>query len=148
MIFKALDLLRMLGWGIISFIYSLIDSLFQIIKELNSFDIISSLADNSIFRDFHSAIMIISLTLFGLVIIWTFVKKIIDTEEGLSVLQILKEVGKCGVFILLSTFLFSQVATFSIKLSGFTANIFNNSQTKFSDSMLELYVDYTDEYKK
>ena len=147
MIFKALDLLRTLGWGIISFIYSLIDSLFQIIRELNSFDIISSLADNSVFSNFHSAVLIISLTLFGLVIIWTFIKKIIDAEEGLSVLQILKEIGKCGVFIILSTFLFSEVATFSIKLSGFTANIFNIENTKFSDSMLELYVDYTDEYK-
>lgn len=44
MLNKALDLLRVLGWGVIDFIYSLIDSLFEIIKELNSFNIIDSLA--------------------------------------------------------------------------------------------------------
>ena len=32
MLNKALDLLRTLGWAIINFIYSLIDSLFDILK--------------------------------------------------------------------------------------------------------------------
>ena len=32
MLLKALDLLRTIGWGVISFIFSLIDSLFEIIK--------------------------------------------------------------------------------------------------------------------
>ena len=34
MLLKALDLLRVIGWGVISFIFSLIDSLFEIIKEM------------------------------------------------------------------------------------------------------------------
>lgn len=74
-------------------------------------------------------------------------EKIMDPDEGLPVSQIFKEVLKCGAFILLSTFLFSQVATFSIQLSGFTANIFKNNNTELSDSMLELYVDYSDGYR-
>ena len=41
MLLKALDLLRTLGWGIIHFIYSLIDSLFDILRGLNAFDIIN-----------------------------------------------------------------------------------------------------------
>ena len=40
MLLKALDLLRTLGWGVIHFIYDLIDSLFDILKGLNAFDII------------------------------------------------------------------------------------------------------------
>ena len=67
-----------------------------------------------------------------------------DPDEGLPVSQIAKEVFKCGAFILLSTFLFAQVANFSIQLSGFTANIFKNNNTELSDSMLELYVDYSE----
>ena len=38
MLLKALDLLRTIGWGVINFIFSLIDSLFEIIKEMNAFD--------------------------------------------------------------------------------------------------------------
>ena len=37
---SALDLLRRLGWAVIDFIYNLIDTLFNIIKELNLYDII------------------------------------------------------------------------------------------------------------
>ena len=147
MLLKALDLLRTLGWGLISFIFSLIDSLFEIIKQMNAFDIIDSMAQNSIFRNLHSSILAISLTLFGLFVVWTFVKKIIDPDEGLSSEQIIKEIFKCGAFILLSTFLFAQVSTFSIQLSNFTANIFKANNTELSDSMLGLYVDYSDSYK-
>ena len=38
---KALDLLRRLGWAVIDFIYSLIDTLFNILKELNLYDIVA-----------------------------------------------------------------------------------------------------------
>ena len=37
MLLKALDLLRRLGWGIINFIYNLIDTLFDVLKSLNAF---------------------------------------------------------------------------------------------------------------
>ena len=47
MLLKALDLLRTLGWGIIHFIYSLIDSLFDILKGLNAFDIINSVSGDN-----------------------------------------------------------------------------------------------------
>ena len=147
MLLKALDLLRTIGWGVISFIFSLIDSLFEIIKEMNAFNIIDSLANNSVFKNLHTSIIVIALTLFGLFVVWRFVVKVMEPDEGLSISQIVKEVFKCGAFILLSTFLFSQVATFSIQLSGFTANIFKNNNTELSDSMLELYVDYSDGYR-
>lgn len=147
MLLKALDLLRTIGWGLISFIFSLIDSLFEIIKEMNAFDIISSMTENSVFRNLHSSIIAIALTLFGLFVVWNFVKKILDSDEGLSSSQIFKEILKCGAFILLSTFLFSQVSTFSIQLSGFTANLFKNNDTELSDTMLGLYIDYSDSYK-
>ena len=147
MLLKALDLLRTIGWGVISFIYSLIDSLFEIIKEMNAFNIIDSLAENSIFKNLHSSIIIIAITLFGLFVVWRFVIKVMEPDEGLSVGQIFRETLKCGAFILLSTFLFSQIATFSIQLSGFTANIFKSNNTEMSDSMLQLYVDFSDGYK-
>lgn len=147
MLNKALDLLRTLGWGVVNFIYSLIDSLLEIIREMNAFDIIDSLAENSIFKNLHSSILIIAITLFGLFAVWKFVQKVMEPDEGLSVSQIVKEIIKCGLFIILSTFLFAQVSTFSIQLSSFTANIFKDNGTELSDSMLELYVDYTDGYK-
>ena len=145
---KAVDLLRTLGWGLISFIFSLIDSLLEIIREINSYDIIDSIANIDIFRNLHSAIITISITLFGLFVVWAFVKKVMDPDIGLSFSETLKEIFKCGAFIILSTFLFSQVTTFSISLSGFTSNIFKESKTELSDSMLKLYVNYTDSYKQ
>ena len=45
----ALDLLRILGWGLVNFIYSIIDTLFEILKSLNAFDIISSVSNNNTF---------------------------------------------------------------------------------------------------
>ena len=66
---KAVDLLRTLGWGLISFIFSLIDSLLEIIREINSYDIIDSIANIDIFRNLHSAIITISITLFGLFVV-------------------------------------------------------------------------------
>ena len=145
---KAVDLLRTLGWGLISFIFSLIDSLLEIIREINSYDIIDSIANIDIFRNLHSAIITISITLFGLFVVWAFVKKVMDPDIGLSFSETLKEIFKCGAFIILSTFLFSQVTAFSISLSGFTSNIFKESKTELSDSMLKLYVNYTDSYKQ
>ena len=47
----ALDLLRILGWGLVNFIYSIIDTLFEILKSLNAFDIISSVSNNNTFFD-------------------------------------------------------------------------------------------------
>ena len=52
MLLKALDLLRRLGWGIINFIYNLIDTLFDVLKSLNAYNIIDSVADNSLFSNF------------------------------------------------------------------------------------------------
>lgn len=147
MLLKALDLLRTIGWGVISFIFSLIDSLFEIIKEMNAFDIIDTMANNTIFKNLHSSVIAIAITLFGLFVVWIFVKKIIDPDESLSSSQIFKEILKCGSFIILSTFLFSQVSSFSIQLSGFTANIFKDNNTSLSDNMLGLYVDYSDAYE-
>ena len=147
MLMKALDLLRTLGWAVIDFIFGLIDSLFEILREMNAFDIIDSIAQNTIFQNFHKGIIAIALTLLGLFVIWKFVVKVLEPEEGLSIQQIVMETIKCTLLVLLSTFLFAQVSTFSIKLSDWTASIFDSSGTKLSDSMLELYVDYSDSYE-
>ena len=53
MLLKALDLLRTLGWGVIHFIYNLIDSLFDILKGLNAFDIINSVSGDNNFVTFQ-----------------------------------------------------------------------------------------------
>lgn len=147
MLLKALDFLRTLGWGVIDFIYGLIDTLFEILKELNAYNIIDSVAGNSMFSNFHKGIIVVALTLLGLFVIFKFVMKIVEPEEGLSIQQLVTEIVKSTLFVLLSVFLFAEVSTFSIKLSGFTANIFNNSDTTISDSMLSMFVDYTDQYK-
>ena len=147
MILKAIDLLRTLGWGVIDFIYSLINSLYDILKEINALDIINSMSNETLFKNFHTSIIAISITLFSLFSIWSFVKKIIDPDEYLSINQIVKEIVKCGFFIILSTFLFVQSATFSIKLSGFTSTIFSNNKTNLGDSILIHYVKHSDSYK-
>ena len=54
MLNKALDLLRTLGWAIVNFIYSLIDSLFDILKEINALDIVNSISNESMFRKLYS----------------------------------------------------------------------------------------------
>ena len=146
MMMKALDLLRTLGWGLVHFIYSLIDSLFDILRELNAFDIISSVAGNKTFVNFQKGLLAIALTLLGLFAITRFVKKIIDPDEGITSGMIYKEIAKCGVLIIMSTFLFAEASTFSIKLAGYTSNIFDSNKTTISDSMLSMFIDYSDGY--
>lgn len=147
MLMKALDLLRTLGWGIISFIYSLIDSLFDILKEINALDIVNSVSNESMFTKFYTGIMAIAVTVLGLFAIWTFVKKIMDPDEGLSTEQIVKEIIKCGLLVIMSTFLFVQSSSFSINLSGYTSTVFTSNNVTIGDNMLTQYVTYTDSYK-
>lgn len=146
MILKAFDLLREIGWEIIDFIFSLIDVLFEILKEVNSYNIVDSLANNNLFKSFHTGVITIALTLIALFIMWKFISKLLEPDEGLSTSQIVNDSAKCICMILLSTFLFSQVSTFSIMLSGYTANIFDSNNVTISDSMLSLYVTHTDGY--
>lgn len=145
---SALDLLRRLGWGVIDFIYNLIDTLFNVLKELNLYDIVDSVASNSIFSNFHSGIIAIAITLLALFVIWRFVMKILEPDEGLSTHQIVLETFKCGVLVLMSVFLFSQANTFSIKLSGYTSSLFSNNGITISDSMLNMYVIHSEGYKE
>lgn len=147
MLLKALDLLRTLGWSLVHFIFSLIDSLFDILKGLNAFDIINSVSGDNNFSKFQTGVIAIAVTLLGLFAITRFVKKIIDPDEGLSSEGIVKEIAKCGVLIIMSTFLFAQASTFSIKLAGFTSNIFTSNNVTLSDSMLTMFIDYSDGYK-
>ena len=147
MLLKALDFIRRLGWGIISFIYGLIDTLFDILKELNAYNIIDSVADNSMFSNFHTGIIAIAVTLLGLFALFKFVMKILEPDEGPSIQQLVTEIVKSTLFVLLSVFLFAQVSTFSIKLSNYTASIFSSNNVTISDSMLTMFVDYTDQYK-
>src|SRR5574344_1677367 len=142
MLLKALDLLRTLAWSLVSFIYSLIDSLFDILKSLNAYNIIDSIADNTIFANFHTGILAIAITLLGLFALWSFIMKMLEPDEGLSIGKIVGEIVKCGLMIILSTFLFAEASTFSIKLAGYTGNIF------ISDNILTMFVDYTDGYKE
>lgn len=148
MIQKALDLLRTLGWLLLKFVFDLIDSLYDILKTLNSFDIIDSIAKNGIFKNFHSGILVIALTLLGLFALWRFVMKMLDPDEGMSPVQIIKEIVKCTLLVLLSTFLFAQASTFSIKLSGYTANALTPKNMTIGENMISMYVDYSDGYKK
>ena len=144
---KALDLLRRLGWAIIDFIYNLIDTLFNILKELNLYDIVDSVSDNTIFRNFHSGIVAIAITLLALFIAWRFVMKILEPDEGLSTNQIVMEIVKCSVLVLMSVFLFTQANTLSMKLSGYTSNIFTSNGTTLSDSMITMFVNHSEGYK-
>ena len=148
MLLKALDLLRTLGWALVHFIYNLIDSLFDILKGLNAFDIINSVSGDNNFITFQKGVIAIAVTLLGLFAITRFAKKIIDPDEGLSSNGIVKEIVKCGVLIIMSTFLFVQASTFSIKLAGFTSNIFTNNKVTISDSMLTMFIDYSEGYKE
>ena len=147
MLLKALDLLRTLGWKLVYFIYNLIDSLFDILKGLNAFDIINSVSGDNNFIKFQKGVIAIAVTLLGLFAITRFAKKIIDPDESQSSEGIVKEIVKCGVLIIMSTFLFVQASTFSIKLAGFTSNIFSNGDVTISDSMLTMFIDYSDGYK-
>ena len=148
MMTKVFDLLRSLGWYIIHFIYDLIDGLLQIIKKLNAFDIINSLSNNQTFRKFYTGVMAIAVTLFALFIIWKFVNKLLDPDEETTFKNIMMEIIKCGTLIMMSTFLFVQVSNFSITLSNYTGNIFENStNTKMSDTMLTMFISYRDGYK-
>ncbi len=144
---SALDLLRRLGWAVIDFIYNLIDTLFNIIRELNLYDIVDSVSNNSIFSNFHSGIIAIAITLLALFIIWKFVMKILEPDDGLSTHQIVMEIVKCGVLVLMSVFLFSQANSFSMKLSGYTSSMFTSNGTTLSDSMLGMYITHSDGYK-
>ena len=81
MLNKALDLLRTIGWGVINFIYSLIDGLFDILKEINALDIVNSVSTESMFKNLYTGIMAIAVTILGLFAVWNFVKKILDTEN-------------------------------------------------------------------
>lgn len=148
MLNKALDLLRTLGWAIVDFIYSLIDSLFDILKEINALDIVNSISNESMFRRLYSGIFAIAITVLGLFAIWNFIKKIIDPDDGLTVEKIVKEIIKCGFLIIMSTFLFVQSSNLSINLSGYTASVFTSNDMTLADNMLVEYISYTDAYKE
>ena len=147
MLNKALDLLRTIGWSIVNFIYSLIDSLFDILKEINALDIVNSVSDESMFQKMFSGILAISVALLGLFSIWNFVKKIIDPEEEKSTEQIVKEIVKCGILVIISTFLFAQSSDISIKLSNYTSTVASSNGISIADNMLIGYVDYTEAYE-
>ena len=148
MMIKVFDLLRSLGWYIVSFIYNLIDNLLQIIKKLNAFDIINSISNNQSFKTFYTGVMVIAVTLFSLFVIWKFINKFLNSEEETTFKIIIMEIIKCGFLIMMSTFLFVQVSNFSITFSNYTGNIFeNNNNSKMSDAMLTMFISYRDGYK-
>ena len=148
MMTKVFDLLRSLGWYIIKFVYDLIDGLLEIIKKLNAFDIINSLSNNQVFKNFYIGVMAIAVTLFALFIVWKFVNKMLDPDEETSFKNIMTEIAKCGALIMMSTFMFIQVSNFSITLSNYTGSIFESStKSKMSDTMLSMYISYKDGYK-
>ena len=148
MMTKVFDLLRSLGWYIIKFVYDLIDGLLEIIKKLNAFDIINSLSNNQVFKNFYTGVMAIAVTLFALFIVWKFVNKMLDPDEETSFKNIMTEIAKCGVLIMMSTFMFIQVSNFSITLSNYTGSMFESStKSKMSDTMLSMYISYKDGYK-
>ena len=143
---SAIDFLRKIGWGVVDFIYSFIDTLFSILKELNLYDIVDSISENTIFSNFHSGIIAISVTLLALFVAWRFLMKVLEPDDGLSTNQIVIEIVKCSLLVFMSVFLFAQANTFSIKISGYTSSIFS-SKGGISNYMLKMYVDYADGYK-
>ena len=149
MMLKVFDLLKSLGWYIVDFIYGLIESILQVIKELNAFDIINSLSDNTVFKGMYTGLVTIAITLFALFVIWKFISKMLEPDdEPITIKMIWTETLKCGFMIMLSTFLFVQVSNFSITLSSWTGNLFETtSNTKMSATMLSMYITYTDHYK-
>ena len=94
MLLKALDLLRTLAWALIQFIFGLIDTLFEILKGLNSYDIINSVSGDKNFVIFQRGVIVIAVTLLGLFAITRFTKKIIDPDDSLSTEAIVKEIVK------------------------------------------------------
>lgn len=147
MMLKVFDLLRSLGWYIVSFIYDLIDGLLSIIKELNAFDIINSLSNNETFRGLYTGLIAIAVTLFALFIIWKFINRLLNPEEEVPIKLIVIEILKCGSLIMLSTFLFIQVSNFSIALANYTGNIFESEDNStMSNEMLTMFITYNDDY--
>jgi len=146
MILRALDLLRMLFWGLINFQYSLIDSLFEMMQAINSYNIIDSIAENPVFVNFHRGIFAIAVALLGLFAIWRFVMKLLEPEEGMPTQKIIKEIIICTLLVLLSTMMFREVSTFAIRISGYTASVFSSENTTLGNSMLVLYVRHSDGY--
>ncbi len=148
MLLKVFDFLRSLIWYVVDFIYGLIDTLIKIVKELNAFDIINSLSDNLAFQKFYNGVCVIAITLFSLFIIWKFVNKILDPDDEITIKMIVVDSIKCGLLIMLSTFMFIQVSNFSITLSNYTGNIFeSNTNSMISNNMLEMFITYKDDYK-
>ena len=143
---KAYDFIRTIGWSIIDFIYGLIDGLFDILREINAYDLIDNISNNTIFKDFHSNIIVIALTLLGMFAIYKFAVKVIEPDNGLSTSGIVKEIVKCTALVLLSVLMFSQVSNFSIKLSGFTGSMFDNKGVTLAKTMQTMYVDYDEGY--
>jgi len=148
MLNKALDLLRTLGWAIINFIYSLIDSLFDILKEINALDIVNTVSNQSMFKKLFSGIFAIALTLLALFSIWNFIKKIIDPEDAPEPIKIVKEIFKCGFLIMMSTFLFIQASNLSINFSGYTSTAFSSNDMTLGDNMLVEYISFSEAYKE
>lgn len=145
---SALDFIRRLGWSVVDFIYSLIDTIFNILKELNLYNIVESVAENTIFSNFHSGIIAIAITVLALFVVWRFVMKILDSDEGLSINQIVMEIVKCSLLVILSVFMFTEANNFSIKLSGYAGSLFSNNNVTISDEMLNMYISHSEAYIK
>lgn len=143
---KALDLLRNLGWGLIQLIYDLIDSIYNIILNINELDIIGTMAENNIFSNFYNSLIVISITIFGLFITWQFVKKVIEPDDGPTIFQITHEIFKCGILMLLSTMLFAHISMISINLSGYIGNMINNTEMTLGKEILVNYISYSEKY--
>ena len=148
MFLKVLDVFRHLGWKLIDFIYTLIDSLFDILKQINALDVVNSISGESMFTKFYKGMFTIAVSVLGLFAIWNFIKKIIDPDETPTTENIVKEIVKCGILVFISTFLFVQSSSFSIKLSGYTSNIATSNNTSLADNMLIQYVNYSKGYEE
>ena len=60
--------------------------------------------------------------------------------------QIILEITKCTLLIILSTFLFAQSSLFAIKLGNFTANILSQKNITISNNILDMYVKHSEGY--
>jgi len=90
---------------------------------------------------------VIAITVLALFSVWSFIKKIIDPEESLSIEQIFREIFKCGLLILMSTFIFAQSNNLSMNLSGCASSAFKSDNITIGDNMVSQYVTHSESYK-
>lgn len=145
---QVVIILRNLGWWLIDWIYGFINSLYDILCQINLIDIIGTMSNETVFRRIYSYVFVIALSLLALFSIISFIKKIIDPDENPSILKIIKDIGLCTLLILFTTVIFTRATSTSSVITTFVENQFNTYTTSLSTRLLSPYVQYTKDYSE